>query len=110
MMFRRVNKQPGIQKFWNLYGHYQDMYDWISSVNKQSGLPLIYSNTAVYGRNELDKSGHLSIFTSLQHLKDLKHLEGLNSTIRLSLCIFSSRKQIWHSFPMKSIHFGVISK
>ena len=28
----------------------------------------IYSNTAVYGENEYGKSGHLSIFTHLNHL------------------------------------------
>ena len=30
MMFRWTNKQSGIQKFWNLCGHYQDIYDWIN--------------------------------------------------------------------------------
>ena len=27
-----------------------------------------YSNTAVYGRNEYDKSGHFSIFAFMKHL------------------------------------------
>ena len=30
------NNQPGIQNFWNLCGHYQDIYDWISPFNKPS--------------------------------------------------------------------------
>ena len=41
MMFRWTNKQPGIQQFWNLCSHYQDICDWISPLNKQSGLPFI---------------------------------------------------------------------
>ena len=39
MVFRRVNKQPGKQKFWNWCSHYQEIYDWISPLNKQSGSP-----------------------------------------------------------------------
>ena len=27
------NKQPGIQKFWNVCGLYQDIYDWTSPLN-----------------------------------------------------------------------------
>ena len=34
MMFNWTNKQPGIQKFWNLCGLFQDIYDWISPLNK----------------------------------------------------------------------------
>ena len=51
IMFRWTNKQPGIQKFFNLCSHYQDIYDWISPLNKrQAHHP---SNTAVYaGRIE----------------------------------------------------------
>ena len=41
MMFRRVNKQPGMQKFWNWWSHYQEIYDWISPLNKRSGMPFI---------------------------------------------------------------------
>ena len=41
MMFRWTNKQPGIQKFWNLCGHYQDIYHWVSPLNKRSGSPFI---------------------------------------------------------------------
>ena len=29
---------------------------------------MVYSNKAVYGGNKYDKSGHLSKFTSLEHL------------------------------------------
>ena len=36
MMFRWTNKQSGIQWFWHLCGHYQDIYDWISPLNKPS--------------------------------------------------------------------------
>ena len=64
-MFRWINKQPGIQKFLYLCGHYQDIYDWISPLNKLSGLPFIIIQQSM-GRNEYDKSGHLSIFTSLK--------------------------------------------
>ena len=46
MMFR-VNKQPGMQKFLNWRSYYQEIYDWISSLNKQSGSRFI--NTVVYG-------------------------------------------------------------
>ena len=32
---------------------------------------MVYSNTAVYmGENEYGKSGHLSMFTALKHLKE----------------------------------------
>ena len=41
MMFRWTNKQPEIQKFWNLCHHYRDIYDWISQLNKLSGSPFI---------------------------------------------------------------------
>ena len=36
-MFRKVNKQPGMQKFWNWCSHYQEIYDWISPLNKRAG-------------------------------------------------------------------------
>ena len=39
MMFRWANKQPGIEKFSELCGHYQDIYYWIS-LNKPPGLIL----------------------------------------------------------------------
>ena len=47
MMFRWTNKQPGIQKFWNLCCHYQDSYDWISPLNKRSGLPFILTQQSM---------------------------------------------------------------
>ena len=42
-----INSQE-YKSFWNLCGLYQDIYDWISPLNKRSGRPF-YSNTAVYG-------------------------------------------------------------
>ena len=61
MMFKWTNKQPGIQMFWNICGHYQDICDWISPLNKLSGLPFILTQQSM-GRYELqDKSGHLPI-------------------------------------------------
>ena len=41
MMFRKVNKQPGMQKFWNWCSHYQEIYDWISPLNKRAGSAFI---------------------------------------------------------------------
>ena len=41
MMFRWTIKQPGIQKFLNLCGLYQDIYNWISPLNTRSGRPFI---------------------------------------------------------------------
>ena len=61
MMFRWTIKQPGIQKFWNLCGLYQDIYDWISPLNKRSGTPFILTQQSV-GINEYGISGHLHIF------------------------------------------------
>ena len=60
MMFRWINKQPGMQKFLNWCIHYQEIYDWINGQAQ--------ANTAVYGKNEYGNSGHLSIFTRLRHL------------------------------------------
>ena len=54
------NKQPGMQKFWNLCGLYQDIYDWISPLNKRSGWPFILAQQSM-GRNEYGISGHLHI-------------------------------------------------
>ena len=67
MMFRWTIKQPGIQKFWNLCGLYQNIYDWISPLNKQSGRPFILTQQSM-GRNEYGISGHLHIFAVLKHL------------------------------------------
>ena len=41
MMVKWTNKQPGTQKFGNSCSHYQDIYDWISPLNKRSGRPKI---------------------------------------------------------------------
>ena len=49
MMFRKVNKQPGMQKFWNWCSHYQEIYDWISPLNKRAGSAFILTLTVVYG-------------------------------------------------------------
>ena len=62
MMFRWTIKQPGIQKFWNLCNLYQDIYDWISPLNKRSGRPFILTQQSM-GRKEYGISGHLHIFT-----------------------------------------------
>ena len=51
MMFNWTNKQPGIQKFWNLCGLYQDIYDWISPLNKLSGSSFILTQQSM-GKNE----------------------------------------------------------
>ena len=64
MMFRWTNKEPGIQKFCNSCGHYQD--DWISPLNKWSGSPFIITQQSM-GENKYGKYSHLSIFTSLKH-------------------------------------------
>ena len=47
MMFKRVNKQPEIQKFWNWCSHYQEIYDWISPLNKWSGWPFILTQQSL---------------------------------------------------------------
>ena len=67
MMFRRVNKTAGMQKFWNWCSHYQKIYDWISPLNKRSGWPFILTLTEVYGENEYGESGQLFIFSLLKH-------------------------------------------
>ena len=41
VMSRWIYKQPGIQQFWNLCCHYQDIYDWISPLNKLQFLRFI---------------------------------------------------------------------
>ena len=63
MLFSWINKQPGIQKFWNLSSQYQDMYDWISPFNKSSSLWFILTQG-----NECGKSSHLFVFTSFKPL------------------------------------------
>ena len=86
MMFRWTNKQPGIQKFWNLCSRYQEIYDWISPFNKRSGLLFILTQQSME-ENYYGKSGHLSIFTLLTHL------------MMLLKCFFSS-----------GLHFYTLSK
>ena len=72
MMFRWINQQPGIQKFWNGCSHYQDIYDWISPSNKWSDSWFILTQQILWG-NEYGKSILLSINTSLKHL--MMHFE-----------------------------------
>ena len=71
MMFRKVNKQPGMQKFWNWCIHYQEIYDWISPLNKRTGSAFILTQYYMGKMSMviLGHSGHLSIFTLLKHLK-----------------------------------------
>ena len=76
-IFRRINKQPGMQKLWKWCSHYQEIYDWLS-FNKQSGLSFILTHQSM-GDNEYGQSGHLSIFILLKHF----HL------MMLLKCIFS---------------------
>ena len=66
MMFRWTIKQPGLHKFWNLCSLYQDIYDWISPLNKWSGRPFILTQQSV-GKNEW-------YFWSLPYFCFLKHL------------------------------------
>ena len=68
MMFRWTIKLPGIQKFWNLCSLYRDIYDWISPLNKRSGIPFILTQQSM-GRNEYVISGHLHNSLFLKHLK-----------------------------------------
>ena len=69
-MFRKVNKQPGMQKFPQLMSHYQEIYDWILPLNKLAG-QRIYSNTVVYGGNEYMVIWSLVYFHSFEALKML---------------------------------------
>ena len=46
-LFRWTNKQPEIQKLWHLCSHCQDIYDWISPLNKPSGLPFILTQQSM---------------------------------------------------------------
>ena len=58
IMFRWINKQPGMQIFWNWCSRYQEiyMYDWISSFNKvyykQSSLLFILTqaDSSLWGK------------------------------------------------------------
>ena len=66
MMSRRVNKQPGIQRFWNLCCYYQNIYDWISQFNKPSGSWFILTLQSM--GKWVCFSSNLHIFTFLKHL------------------------------------------
>ena len=58
LMFRWINKQRRIQTFWKLCYHYQEIYDWISPLNKP--------DTTVNGKKEeYCKSGSLACICSL---------------------------------------------
>ena len=61
MMFRSINKQPGIHNLWKLWCYYQYFYDWISPINILSGSWFILTLQSM-GENEYGTSGHLSIF------------------------------------------------
>ena len=74
MMFRWINKQPGMQKFWNWSSHYQDIYDWISPFNKSSDLWFILTHPSM-GGNEYGKSGHL--FEALNNVFQVQLFQGL---------------------------------
>ena len=64
MMFRWINKQPGMQEFRNRCSHYQEIYDWIS--NKKSGLPFILTPQSM---REMSMVNLVSLvyFTLLKH-------------------------------------------
>ena len=84
MMFRWINKQPGIQKFRNWCRHYQDIYDWIPPINKLSGvwfIPTLHS----MGVWEYGESDRFSIFTSLKHLMMLLKCNFFQGFIDLHL-------------------------
>ena len=38
---QKGHKQQGMQKFWNWCSHYQEIYDWISPLNKRAGSAFI---------------------------------------------------------------------
>ena len=109
MMFRKVNKQPGMQKFWNWCSHYQEIYDWISPVlNKRAGSALFYSNTVliVYmGGNEYGESGP---FWPLVHFHSY---EALNDAFEVQIFqgfIFTPYQRHWyHLGPCSSDLFKV---
>ena len=54
-------------KVLKLCGLYQDINDWISPLNKQSGRPFIRTQQSMR-RNEYGISGHLHILAFLKHL------------------------------------------
>ena len=91
MMFRRVNKQPGIKKSLEINAvtlYLQNIYDWISPLNKQSGSQLIIPQQSM-GENEYGISGHLHIFA---------FFEALNNAFKVQFFqgfIFTSYHRHW---------------
>ena len=62
MMFRWTNKQPGMQKFWNLCCHYQDIYHWINGQAYH-----LFLHSSIWGKmSEINLV--IVMFTSLKHL------------------------------------------
>ena len=58
-----------MQKLWNLWSHYRDIYDWISPLNKVSDQWFILTQQfGGGGGDEYGKSAHFSILISLEHL------------------------------------------
>ena len=71
MMFRWINKQPGMQKFWHWCSHYQEIYDWIS-FNEQSGLHFILTQQSM-GENEYV---YFYSFEALNDAFEVKKFQG----------------------------------
>ena len=65
LMFRRVNKQSRIQKYSNSCCYHQDIYDWISPLNKQFGSLFILPHAYSWVMSIHGISGHLHIFLLL---------------------------------------------
>ena len=81
MMFRKVNKQPGMQKFWNWCSHYQEIYDWISPLNKRAGSAFILTQLSM-GENEYGESGpfwplvYFHFFEALNDAFEVQFFQG----------------------------------
>ena len=66
MMFRWTNKQPEMQKKnWNWCSQYQEIYDWISPLNKRQSMGKM---SMVIGDSRHKKLMSKTIFTLLKHL------------------------------------------
>ena len=81
------SKQPGIQKFWNLCRHYQDIKWLISPQNKRSGSPFILTQQSM-GGNEY---GNLvtclfSLFEALNNASEVQFFQGF---------IFTPYQRLW---------------
>ena len=70
-----INSPAGIQFFWNWCDHYQDIYDWISPLNKPSGLWFILTQQST-GGNECGKSSHLSILSQYNGAFEVQFFKG----------------------------------